>query len=188
MTPSLQAPFWAPGGLWQVLRVQEGYSPRRVPAPSLSRRRRHHITRPHSHNTRVLPQPASGPDAPEPPVSGPQAYPLEMHGARPRSRRGPGGLRRRTARRAALPCPRPDPGRPAARVPSVAAAGRAAPGRTRRASVSAPPPPAAGPPTWRSPGRGLGSQGAGVVGVLRALGLHGAPYRGRPLSRGGLAG
>lgn len=113
--------------------VQEGDCPRRVPAPGLSRR--HHITRPHSQNTRVLPQPAPGPDAPEARVSGTRAYPREAHAARPRSRSGPGGLRRGAVPALGSPglslpprCPPPGPGRPEAPVSSPAAAG---PGGTR---------------------------------------------------------
>lgn len=54
---------------------------RRIPAPGLSRR--HHITRPRSQSTRVLPQPAPGPAAPEAPASGPRAYPGDAPGAGP---------------------------------------------------------------------------------------------------------
>lgn len=172
--------------------VQEGDCPRRVPAPGLSRR--HHITRPHSQNTRVLPQPAPGPDAPEARVSGTRAYPREAHAARPRSRSGPGGLRRGAVPALGSPglslpprCPPPGPGRPAAPVSSPAAAGRAAPGRTRRGSALAPPSPATRPPTWRSQAPGPGFRNAGVVRVIGALRLRRAPSRTQPLSRGRLA-
>lgn len=67
-----------------------GGRPRRVPAS-----RRYHCMHPHSRNS--FPTHPRGPDALKSPVSGPRAYPREAHGARPRSRRDPGGLRRRAA-------------------------------------------------------------------------------------------
>lgn len=104
---TLLSPRGPPAGLPEVQPVQQGDCSRRVPAPGLSRR--HPITRPHSQNSRVLPQPAPGPDAPEARVRGPRAYPREARSRGPPTRRGPGARLSRPLPASSLSSARPWP-------------------------------------------------------------------------------
>ena len=167
---ALWSPFGAPRGSPSGAVNARGVLPLRVPEPGLSRRH-HHITRPHSANTRAPPLPAPKPDARTqvlPARGAGSAAPEQARSREPPERGSPGA---RLCWPPPLRCPRPGPGRPAAPVPS-AAAGRAAPGCTRRGSASAPPPPAA---RRRLGARGLGVRGSGTRGSSGCSGCPALP-------------
>lgn len=157
-------------GLPQVRSMQEGYCPSgsRSPASPAA------TTTSRAHTLRIL---VSLPSHPPGPMRGPRSYPRETQGARPRSRRGPGSLPRGATRalgsagRLLFVVLGPAPAARRLRFPPPAA-GRAAPGCTRRGSASGTPPPAV---RRRLGARGLGVRGSGTRGSSGCSGCPALP-------------